>query len=78
MTVQPILLQLLFGEMSPQETAHHLCEACLKIICRYQRYSIDGPAKDAFTAGYNQGIRDALSQQRTALRAYFGQPEETT
>ena len=30
-----------------------------------------------FKAGYNQGIRDALREQRTALRAFFGQPEET-
>jgi hypothetical protein len=39
--------------------------------------AIDSPTMDDFTAGYNQGIRDMLGQQRAALRTFFGQPSDS-
>jgi glycosyltransferase A (GT-A) superfamily protein (DUF2064 family) len=78
MTAQRTLLQVILGEISAPEAARQLFEECLEITTQSKRCSIDDPAMDDFTAGYNQGIRDVLGEQRSALRTFFGQPEETT
>jgi hypothetical protein len=77
MNAQSLLLQVLFGEMSTQEAARQLCEACLEIVGQAQRSSSNAPARDAFTAGHNQGRQDALGQQRAALRTFFEQPSNS-
>ena len=78
MTAQSLLLQVILGDVSAHDAARHLFEGCLEIVGQEQRYMIDYRARNDFTAGYNQSIRDALGQQRAFLRTFFGQPEETT